>query len=204
MEMAMAKKTQFKIAVEGPPWQASSATYLAGRATLDGVDALAIAMEQKWGVDRLRLLVSAATREKFDRQRFKTNSAIMHGELHEVIEQGSRMLVAWRVLDIEATAAGAEPLSLDTWEVALEDGTVAVIVPTTAQAHLALAQLKGRKAVVFTLEELGHMISVWDGVTRAKLQWPGAEVTHTRRHVADPLDAIPKGTRDLDDSLDGI
>lgn len=200
----MAKKTQFKIAAEGPPWQASYATYLAGRAELDGVDALAMQMEDKWGRDRLRLLVAAATREKFDRQRFKTNSAIMHGDLSEVIEQAQRMMVAWRVLDIEATAANAEPLSLDTWEVALNDGTVAVIVPTTAQAHLAQAQLAGRKAVVFTLEEVGHMLSVWDGVTRAKMQWPGAEVTRSRRHVADPLDAIPKGARALDDTLDGI
>jgi hypothetical protein len=198
----MAKKTQFKIVAEGPPWQASYATYLAGRAELDGVDAIAAEMEAKWGADRLRLLVPAAIREKFDRQRFKVNAAVMHGDLQEVIEQAQRMVLAWRTLDIEATARDAQPLTREVWEVTLEDGSVVAIVPTTA--HAKLVQAEGRKLAVFTLEELGHMLSVWDGVTRAKLQWPGAEVTRSRRQVPDPLDAIPKGARALDDTLDGI
>ena len=49
---------------------------IAGKAHLDGVDALAAEMERKWGCDRLRLLVAADLREKFDRQRYFLNQAI--------------------------------------------------------------------------------------------------------------------------------
>jgi hypothetical protein len=57
-------------------WARTNGTYIAGKAHLDGVDALAAEMERKWGCDRLRLLVSPDLREKFDRQRYFLNQAI--------------------------------------------------------------------------------------------------------------------------------
>jgi hypothetical protein len=59
-------------------WADTPGTYIAGRANIDGADAVAIEMERKWGCDRLRLLVSTELREKFDRQRFLLNQAICH------------------------------------------------------------------------------------------------------------------------------
>ena len=37
-----------------PEWQATVGTYLAGQAEVDEMDLVAIEMEKKWGVDRLR------------------------------------------------------------------------------------------------------------------------------------------------------
>jgi len=38
------------------------------QSTVDGVDALAVEMERRWGVGRLRLIVDDELRGKFDRQ----------------------------------------------------------------------------------------------------------------------------------------
>ena len=43
------------------------------QAVADGVDEVAVTMERKWGVDRLRRLVSVDLRERFDRQARKWN-----------------------------------------------------------------------------------------------------------------------------------
>jgi hypothetical protein len=110
-------------------WAKSNSTYIAGRAYLDGADETAAEMEAKWGVDRLRLLVDAPWREKFDRQRYLLNRAIWHGELEQVRLQANRMVNAWLKLNELATAAGWQPLGKQIWEVGLADGSVAAIVP---------------------------------------------------------------------------
>ena len=46
------------------------------RATLDGLDRLADEMDRKWGIGRLRLLVSDLLRAKFDAQKDKLDAAI--------------------------------------------------------------------------------------------------------------------------------
>ena len=105
-------------------WDATYGTYLTGQAAIDGADAVAIDLEQYWGAGRLRLLVTAELREKFDRQRFRLQTAIKHGELQEVITEARRMTVAWWALDRAAKAAGSAPLSPLVWETSLADGTV--------------------------------------------------------------------------------
>ena len=76
-------------------------------------------MEAKWGVDRLRLLVSPELREKFDRQRYLLNQAIWHGELEAVRRESLRTVKAWLALDAAATAANKPPLQPLVWEVAV-------------------------------------------------------------------------------------
>ncbi len=46
------------------------------RSVIDGVDHVAVEMENKWGVGRLRLLVDDDMRERFDRQAMLFNEAI--------------------------------------------------------------------------------------------------------------------------------
>jgi len=41
---------------------------LAARSVIDGVDHVAVEMERKWGVGRLRLLVDDDLRQRFDQQ----------------------------------------------------------------------------------------------------------------------------------------
>jgi len=182
-------------------WDQSHGTYIAGRAAIDGVDAAAVEMERKWGCDRLRLLVSHELREKFDRQRYKLAAAIKNGELIDVQREASRMLLAWSALDAVAAKAGASPIAPNVWEVSLEDGSVAAIVQTAAEAHAVVAE--GRKVAVYTLDEIARMIHVFPGVMNAKALWPGAMVTRVYKSIPDPLDSIRQAA-DFDDPLEDL
>lgn len=181
-------------------WANSHGTYIAGRSYVDGADETACEMEAKWGVDRLRLLVSPELREKFDRQRYLLNQAIWHGDLESVRREAGRMVNAWLALDRAATEAGRLPLEPVVWEVALEDGSVAAIVPDDARAKAVIAE--GRKVAVYTLEEIGRLLSAYEGVAKAKLVFPGATVTEIRkRSVEDPMNAIWDTDKALDDEI---
>jgi hypothetical protein len=180
-------------------WARTHGTYIAGRAYIDGADETAAEMEAKWGCDRLRLLVSPELREKFDRQRYLLNQAIWHGELEEVRREAGRMVNAWVALDRVATVAGKQPLAPEVWEVPLEDGSVAAIVQDYAQARSVVAE--GRAVSVFTLEEIGRLLSNYPEVAKAKMVFPGATITAVRRSVDDPLDAVQDTDQPLDDPI---
>ena len=181
--------------------QQTPGTLIAGHAAIDGADHAAIAMEQKWGVGRLRLLVSTELREKFDRQRYLFNQAVWYGDLEAVSRESSRMAAAWRALDGAAEAAGASCLSPEVWEVVLEDGTVAAIVRTPEDAHAVTAQ--GRKLVVYTLDEIGRLLSHYPAIAQAKQTFPGATVEAVRR-PSDPLDSLRDTAGGLDDPIEDI
>lgn len=191
-----------------PDWHRSRSTYLVGRSELDGTDNLAAEMEAKWGVGRLRLLVTAEWREKFDRQRYLLNQAIWHGDLEDVRQQSARMATAWRKLDALATAAGAARLDPDAvWEVALDDGTVAAIVPDVS--HTGRVRAEGRAVAVYTLQEISRLLSLNRATVEAKLVFPGATVVGAPRDLRDPLDAMADTQQPLDaplydDDLDDV
>jgi len=180
-------------------WARTPGTYIAGRAYLDGADETACEMEAKWGCDRLRLLVSPELREKFDRQRYLLNQAIWHGELEAVRRESGRMVSAWMALDRAAESAGASKLSAAVWETTLADGSVAAIVVDDAHAHAVVAE--GRKVAVYTLDEIGRLLSSYPGIAVAKLTFPGATITAVRRSIEDPLKAINDTQEPLDDPI---
>jgi len=182
-------------------WDQSHGTYISGRSYIDGVDAVAVRMERKWGCDRLRLLVSHEMREKFDRQRYRMAAAVHNGELHEVQRECERMVVAWSKLNEAAEAAGAEPIKPEVWEVTLEDGSVAAIVQTTAEAHAVVAE--GRQVAVYGLDEIARMLWTYPGVLKAKKLWPGATVTRVEKTVTDPLDSIRQAAS-FDDPIEDL
>jgi hypothetical protein len=188
--------------VTAPPshtsWDATHGSYLAGRAHLDGVNHLAEAMERYWGIDRLRLLVPADLREKFDRQRYRLQAAQEGATLDSVIEECRRATTAYNTLHAHAVAAGAIPHHATVWEVALRDGTVAAIVQDNATAKDVLAD--GRGISVWTLQEIGRLIDGHGDVVKAKLVFPGASVVAVRKSINDPLDDIPH-PGDLDDPM---
>lgn len=183
-------------------WARSNGTYIAGRAYLDEADQTAAEMEAKWGADRLRLLVGPDLREKFDRQRYLLNQAIWYGELEQVRRESMRMVTAWLALDKAASAAGKAPLSPQVWEIALGGGSVAAIVPTNDDAHAVIAdQISGRQIAVYTLDEIGRLLTNYPEIAKAKLTFPGATVTAVRRSVDDPLDSVHDTSKSLDDPL---
>ncbi|MDA1133256.1 MAG: hypothetical protein O2905_08575, partial [Proteobacteria bacterium] len=61
------------------------------RAILDGLDHLALDMERKWGVDRLRLLVADPLRARFDAQKDKLDAAVVANEERYVRAQAEGM-----------------------------------------------------------------------------------------------------------------
>ena len=92
------------------------------------------------------------------------------------------MATAWRVCDKAAREAGNLPGQPDCWEVALDDGMVAVIVRQEEMA--GLVQDCGREKVVYTLEEIARLLKAYPTLAKAKAAFPGATVTK----ISVPLD----------------
>lgn len=152
------------------------------RSAIDGLDAVAQAMERKWGVGRLRLLVDDELREKFDRQRRKVSAAVWpEGGLHsaqvdEVRAAAEAMKRGWQALDRAATAAGAEPIAPIVWEAATPSGQVLALVRTSAEAAEVAKRAQGRALVVWTLDEVTRVVDQHSLINQAKAVFEGAEV----------------------------
>jgi hypothetical protein len=181
-------------------WAKTPGTFISAQAHIDGADHAAVTMEQKWGVGRLRLLVTPELRDKFDRQRYLFNQAIWHGDLEAVRTQSARMVAAWYALDKAADQAGVPVLSPDVWEVRLSNGAaVAAIVKTDEDARSVVAS--GRCVVVYSLDEIARLLSHYPQVVEAKLTFPGATVEAVRRPT-DPLERFHDTAAGLDDPID--
>lgn len=148
------------------------------QAMVDGLDQVALAMERKWGVDRLRLLVSDFLRAKFDEQKDRLDAAIQSGEERYVAAQVEGMKRAWSALDRAAYDAGEKPFDPQVWECVLPStGEVVSLVRTTAEAHHV-----ARECRVFTTDEIAVLIeAVGNGVLDIKQKFPGATVTRIRK-----------------------
>jgi hypothetical protein len=160
-----------------PSWL--SYDYAAGRALTDGLDARAHALEQVWGIGRLRLLVSDELREKFDRQQAKLNAALSIGTIDAVRHEVRRMHTAWDTLDRVARENGQKPLVPEVWEVLTPDGELIAVTRTTPEAtHYARAN---RAMTVYSLEEIGRLLAHYsEKLGLIKATWPGATVTAVR------------------------
>jgi hypothetical protein len=179
-------------------WAKSPATYLAGRAAIDQADQMAAIHEAKWGVGRLRLLVSTELREKFDRQRYLLNQAIWHGDLEAVKRESSRMVRAWHALDQAAEEIGAAYVSPEVWEGSFADGTVVALVKTPAEAHAVDNTREGRKIAVYTMQEVIALLEGSRLVNVVKLAFPGATVEKATRVPGEPLNAFSDSRAELD------
>ena len=149
------------------------------RASLDRLDAIASAMERRWGVGRLPKLVDAAVAVRFAAQRDRLDDAIRADRPELISVQAEAMIRAWNALDAEATKAGAPPLAPTVWEAVLPtSGEVVAIVRDSVEA---LAVAKERKGAVWTLAEVAVAIEAFgEQVRTAKATFPGAEVTAVR------------------------
>ena len=156
------------------------------RAILDGLDQVAQEMEHKWGVGRLRLLVSDLLRAKFDAQKDKLDAAILTNRESYIRAQADGMKRAWAALDHAATENGHAPLAPEVWECVLPtSGEVVSITRTEAEAHHVC-----RECRVFTLDEIAILIeALGETVLEAKRVFPGASV----RRIAKPAIDWEKG-----------
>jgi hypothetical protein len=144
------------------------------RSMVDGLDQVALAMERKWGVGRLRLLVSDFLRAKFDEQKDRLDAALQSGEERFVAAQVEGMRRAWQALDRAAHEAGATPLAPQVWECVLPStGEIISLVRSAEEAHHV-----AREGRVFTVAEVALLIeALGDGVLTIKQRFPGAAVT---------------------------
>jgi len=163
----------------------SSETYRI-QAMVDGLDQVALAMERKWGVDRLRLLVSDLLRARFDEQKDRLDQALVTNDEAFVRAQVGGMRRAWESLELAASEAGETPLAPQVWECMLPDtGEIVSLVRTSAEAHHV-----ARAGRVFTVAEVAILIAaLGNGVLEAKKLFPGATVTGVRRQP--PMDLSP-------------
>ena len=152
------------------------------RAIIDGLDQVAIEMERKWGIGRLRLLVSDLLRAKFDAQKDKLDAAIATNQEQYIRAQAEGMKRAWAALDKAASEARHLPLSAEVWECVLpSSGEVVGVVRTEAEAHHVCREMR-----VFSLEEIGRLIEeLGPTVLEAKRVFPGATVSGIRKSEID-------------------
>lgn len=161
------------------------------QSVIAGVDAVAWEMELKWGVGRLRLLVSTDLRERFDRQLRRWSESVwpVNGDQPDVdlVEQtGEATKRGWQALDQAAIDAGHKPLEPDVWETALPDGRVLAVVRSQAEAHKVAHERRG--IVIYTLEEVARLAMANDLVSRIKSEFPTAEVVGVRDPTAMQMD----------------
>lgn len=116
------------------------------RLALVPVDQAFFASETKWGVGRLERLQQSAVLESYKRGWDAYRVALEEGDATAVEAIGPRMVQALAFMDQEATAAGHQPLAPDTWETSLPDGTVLVIVRSSAEAAAVIRAEKAATA----------------------------------------------------------
>lgn len=179
----MRRSTKQRVAAFDPASDPMAPSAYRIQAMVDGLDHVAHAMERKWGVDRLRLLVSDELRARFDEQRDRLASAIIRNEEFFVRIHADAMRRAWQALDRAASEAGATPLAPEVWECVLPStGEIVSLVRTAVEAHHV-----ARECRVFTIAEIAKLIDgLGDTVLEAKRVFPGAAITDVRR--APPID----------------
>lgn len=161
-------------------------------AILAPLDAVATAMERKWGVGRLQTLVDEEWSMKFQSAAGKLNLAIAATDLTAIREKAEVMRRGWVKLDELATAAGHQPWQrADVWEVQAPNGTVYAIARTDIDQRNA-EQKDG--VATYTLAEVAKILQAWDEdgqVSIIKAQFPDARIVKagfTKPAVIDPLD----------------
>ena len=182
-------------------WQKSHGMFITGQSMVDEVTLLASEMERKWGAGRLRLIVGADLRDKFDRQRYLYNQALFFGELEDVRVQSQRMANAWKALDRAASDAGQTIQLPEVWDHVSEEGNVYAFVRTRDDAKMY--ERSGRSVSLYTVEEICRILDAQSLVQGVKEAFPSAEVVgYQKRSVGDVLDDIWDTSKGLDDPLD--
>jgi hypothetical protein len=146
-------------------------------AIMGPLDAVASAMERKWGVGRLQTLVSEEWALKFHSAATKLDLAMATLDLNQIRERAEIMRRGWLKLDEMATAAGHEPWAMaDVWEVQAPNGTIYAIV--RGDVDQRNAERKDGVAT-YTLAEVAKILQAWDEdgqVSILKAQFPDARV----------------------------
>lgn len=149
---------------------------------IQGLDYLARGLEQKWGVGRLRLLVDANLRLRFDQQIDLLNQALASdtSTREEILGQIAGCKRAWQAVEASALASGCQPTPPAVWEVLNDNGGLFMIVRDEADASMIQIQAKERRAQVYSLAEIGRLLDRYPEIAKVKDVFAGAVVTSVR------------------------
>ena len=157
------------------------------RQVLESAEAAKRSMNRKWGVGRLRLLVSDLLRVKFDNQAHLLDCAIRSGDVDLIAQRADGMIKGWQYLDKSATEQGHKPLPVEIWE---------CVVPTTGEVVAIVRHDDERQFVItkdqltYSLDDIGKLI---DGQQAAGVRIPSPANVIPMRTTAGgmPDDEIP-------------
>lgn len=157
------------------------------------LDAAASRMEEKWGVDRLPDLVTPETASRFGMAKAKLDAALEADDVAAVVHRASVMMRGWDALDVEATAAGHQPVDVVAWLWRDDDDVPHAFV---RDASDAIRYGKANTGVrCWTMGEIVRVAAAAEErsslVGRVKETWPGAEVTADRPKSGDLNDELP-------------
>lgn len=159
-------------------------------AVMMAVDAKGRAMDEKWGIGRLPMLVPAEVAGRFASQHRKFSEALQAWDYPEALKHGAAMERAYAKLEEMAIAAGASPAPPDQWEFETPEGLVVLVRDKRTITQVDLA---GRQAAVWSLDEIASVICAHPTLAAAKQQFSGSEVISVRPKIPTefPDDDIP-------------
>ena len=145
------------------------------------------AAEAVWGVDRLPYLVDHELRLRWWRNVDALNEAITANDDQKVLKLVPNLITGIGRLIAEAEKAGERPISVEAWEVALNDGTVLRVVKTVSMGHVK-NDADPRKVITWTLDEVAKMVEARSIVNEVKKTFSGATVEAVRSPFAELID----------------
>jgi hypothetical protein len=143
-------------------------------------DAMARAMDAKWGVDRLPDLVSPEMNQRWAQALINLNAAINADDPELTAARVAACLRGFAAMDREAEAAGHQPITPHALEFITVDGKVGAILADDAAwpaYHAARPDVR-----VYTLREVANALDAYgQSVAAVKDAFPGAQINERKR-----------------------
>lgn len=172
----------------------SNATYTAVSQIIESVDRKAKDIETRWGIGRLPNLVPLEWSQRFHAQQAKFTAAVNAWDLDGSTKHGAALERAYARLEELAVEAGHVPKPPEQWEFTTPDGVVVFVQDRTQAAQV---ELHGRKAQVWTIDEIAEVIRKHPILAAAKEAFPGATVEsirpkpNLRQELDDAIETLP-------------
>lgn len=146
------------------------------------LDRLALAMDEKWGVDALIGFVSPATAARYGKAMAVLKDATDRNDLDATIAAATNCIRGLHAMDAEATAAGCKPAPADVWQIEI-DGKVYAFARDIDRA--TRAKVDHPDIPIFTLREAVVALrpTEFGLVGHVKAAIPGAEIVAIRKRT---------------------
>ena len=172
------------------PQSIGNATDEAVYHALRPLDAVAVEMERRWGVDRLVELVAPETAARFGKVKARLDSAIDENDPEQVAKWAAMMIKGWNALSSEAEAAGAAEVGKGLRIIRHDDGRAFGIAGDQATATAAVRSGDYPNVSIWSLDEVVRVLASEEMrlANSVKDTFPGATVVRAGRV---PEDDIP-------------